>query len=238
MARSRRSSSGRNTRITAAMRRTRLRERAARDRAREAAAKETLRRESAAARETARERLFAAARARTQAIKAGRRGEHEAAARLHETAAELTRQRREAERGTAAYQRWLKSLVTPAKRRSPYQRRVVSGAVRQIERAEAAATLSDAQAIEQAKLRLRQTFPNSENYDNAFAALDYQPEVARALLALSGRQLWDLANDPSKKDTGITFSIRLRRLARTDVITSGVNPLFYHGEQSRFQYGI
>ncbi len=129
MARSRRTS-----RETLQRQRQRQRERSARDRAREAAAKETLSASKAASQRSAREHLFTAARARTQAIKAGRHGLPEAAALLRETAAEQVRLQREAERGAAADRRWLKSLVTPAKRRTTYQRRVASGAVRQVER--------------------------------------------------------------------------------------------------------
>jgi hypothetical protein len=161
------------------------------------------------------------------------------AARARTRAAE--REARQAERYAARNRRLLTQFQTRPSRRTPYQRRVVSSVIRQIERGEGAGNLTDAQAIEQAKLRLRQVFPNSENYDNSFARLDYLPELARTLLTLSDRALRALVRANPKNDPAI-FNKELARLTNQEPLSLPVlvtgNPLFYHGDASRVQYGI
>lgn len=182
-----------------------------------------------------------------------RRRGSEIAKAATERVRQIEREAREAEKAAARERRLLAHFLTRPARRTPYQRRVVSGVTRQIERGERpsiaravesefarVARLTDAQAIEQAKLRLRQTFPNSENYDNSFWQLDSLPEIARALLPLSNNNLWQLigANPKTANDPTI-FIEELVRLTRREppVIITG-NPLFYHDNAARVQYGI
>jgi hypothetical protein len=182
-----------------------------------------------------------------------RRRGSEIAKAATERAAQLERQYRQDEKAAAASRRALAKFLIAPSRRTPYQRRIVSGVTRQIEHGERpsiaraieserarVARLTDAQAIEQIKLRLRQVFPNSENYDNSFADLDYLPEIARAMLLLSDDDLWQLidANPKTANDPTI-FIKELERLTRREppVLITG-NPLFYHDNAARVQYGI
>jgi hypothetical protein len=205
---------------------------------------------------SARARLRAAEKAAEEAAYAGRVYQRSAAARMREQARRLTREARQSAREAARERRALAHALIRPSRRTPYQRRVVSGVIRQIERGERpsiaralqskrayVASLTDGQAIEQTKLRLRQVFPNSENYDNSFADLDYLPEFARAMLLLSDDDLWQLirANPKTANDPTI-FIKELARLTKVEPLSLPVlvtgNPLFYHDNAARVQYGI
>jgi hypothetical protein len=182
-----------------------------------------------------------------------RRRGSEIAKAATERATQLERRYRQDVKAAAASRRALAQFLIAPSRRTPYQRRVVSGVTRQIERGERpsiaralqskpayVASLTDAQAIEQTKLRLRQVFPNSENYDNSFADLDYLPEIARILLTLSDRALWVLVHaNPKTANDPVIFNKELARLTNQEPLSLPTgNPLFYHGEASRVQYGI
>ena len=185
-----------------------------------------------------------------------RRRGSETAKAAAEHVAQLERRYRQDVKAAAASRRALANFLIAPSRRTPYQRRIVSGVTRQIERGERPsiaraveserariARLTDTEAIAQIKLRLRQMFPNSENYDNSFSELDSLPEMARVLLPLSDNNLWQLiranaktANDP------IIFLKELARLTKQDLVSLPVvvtgNPLFYHDAAARVQYGI
>jgi hypothetical protein len=185
-----------------------------------------------------------------------RRRGSEIAKAATERAAQLERRYRQDVKAAAASRRALAQFLIAPSRRTPYQRRVVSGVTRQIERGERpsiaralqskrayVASLTDAQAIEQTKLRLRQVFPNSENYDNSFADLDYLPEIARALLPLSDNNLWQLIRaNPKTANDPASFDQELARLTKQEPLSPPVlvtgNPLFYHDAAARVQYGI
>jgi hypothetical protein len=205
---------------------------------------------------SARARLRAAEKAAEEAAYASRVFQRSAAARMREQARRLTREARQSAREAAGERRALAHALIRPSRRTPYQRRVVSGVTRQIERGERpsiaravesertrVARLTDAQAIKQIKLRLRQMFPNSENYDNSFWQLDSLPEIARALLPLSDNDLWQLihANPKTANDPTI-FIEELARLTKVEPLSLPVlvtgNPLFYHDNAARVQYGI
>lgn len=194
------------------------------------------------------------ARTAREIIYRGRFFGRAAAARLRAQQREIERQARADIREAARARRALVKFLTPPRKRTAYERRVVSDVTRQVARGERPsiaralqsersriASLSDAQAIAEAKLRLRQEFPNSENYDNSFAALDYLPDLARILLTLSDRALWALVRANPKNDPAV-FNKALARLTKQEPLSLPVlvtgNPLFYHGEASRVQYGI
>jgi len=141
--------------------------------------------------------------------------------------------RAEAREGARARRTLAKFQIRPGER-TAYQRRVVSETTRQIERLVQTSSFTDKQVIEQAKLRLRQMFPNAENYENPFVSLDYDADLARAILPLSNNQIWQLI----RQRTGADFSRTLIRLRGSNVPLFSANPLFYHGEASRVQYGI
>jgi hypothetical protein len=205
---------------------------------------------------SARARLRAAEKAAEEAAYASRVYQRSVAAHMREQARRLTREARQSAREAARERRALAHALIRPSRRTPYQRRVVSGVARQIERGERpsiaraveserarVARLTDAQAIEQIKLRLRQMFPNSENYDSSFWHLDSLPEIARALLPLSDNNLWQLihANPKTAYDPTI-FIKELARLTKVEPLSLPVlvtgNPLFYHDNAARVQYGI
>jgi hypothetical protein len=173
-----------------------------------------------------------------------------------EQATRLEQQYRQDVKAAAASRGALANFLIAPLRRTPYQRRVVRGVTRQIERGERPsiaraveserariARLTDAQAIAEAKLRLRQVFPNSENYDNSFADLDYLPEIARVLLLQPNKAFWVLihANPKTANDPTI-FNKELARLTKVEPLSLPVlvtgNPLFYHDNAARVQYGI
>jgi hypothetical protein len=165
-----------------------------------------------------------------------------------ERAAQLERRYRQDVKAAAASRRALAQFLIAPSRRTPYQRRVVSGVARQIERGERPriaraiessdtriARLSDAQAIAEIKLRLRSMFLNSENYDNAFERLHYMPDVARVLLGMSDSQLWTLV----RQREGADFNRELAHMLRVQLppVLVSVNPLHYH-DSSRTDFGI
>jgi len=158
------------------------------------------------------------------------------AARKRATAAlrEAERTYRAEAREGARWRRGLAKFQIRPSERTAYQRRVVSETTRQIERLVQTSSFTDKQVIEQAKLRLRQIFPNAENYENPFVSLDYGADLARAILPLSNNQIWQLI----RQRTGADFSRTLIRFRGSDVPWYSANPLFYHGEASRVQYGI
>jgi hypothetical protein len=205
---------------------------------------------------SARARLRAAKKAAKEAAYASRVYQRSAAARIREQARRLTREARQTAREAARERRALAHALIRPPRRTPYQRRVVSGVTRQIERGERpsiaraveserarVARLTNTQAIEQIKLRLRQMFPNSENYDNSFWQFDSLPEMARALLPLSDNNLWQLAHaNPKTANDPLIFLKELTQLTKQDLLSLPVvisgNPLFYHDAAARVQYGI
>jgi|SRR6516225_4243415 hypothetical protein len=148
-----------------------------------------------------------------------------AAARLRAQQREIERQARADIREAARARRALVKFLTPPRKRTAYERRVISGITRQVARGErpsiAAAVrsgradtfaaiqrLPDSEAIKRVKLRLRQVFPNSANYDGGeFHSLDYMPDTARALLTLSDDQLDRLI----RRKTGVEFGQMLDR---------------------------
>jgi hypothetical protein len=174
-----------------------------------------------------------------------------AAARLRAQQRELERQVRadlqEAKRARQA----LAKFLTPVGKRTADERRVVSGVTRQIARgeppsiakairsgrAEKLATtrrLSDSDAIKRAKLRLRQVFPNSANYDGGdFSGLDYMPDHARALLTLTDRQLHQLI----RQKTPFEFNQMLDKLMNTEMDKPSFPPIWYRFDD-KYQYGI
>src|SRR6202022_651255 len=147
----------------------------------------------------------------------------------------------------AGNERPLQFLRVPAARRSSYQRRNVSRA-RQIERGERPnlgtavesnrariARLTDEQVIEQFQLRVRQLWPNSENYENSFRRLDHLPDLVRVMSTLSDSQLRTLI----VQREGADFNIELAHMMRVQMAPVAVtrNPLHYH-DSSRTDYGI
>jgi hypothetical protein len=141
--------------------------------------------------------------------------------------------RAEAREGARARRALSKFQIRPSER-TAYQRRVVSESTRQIERVAQTITLSDHQVIQQAKQRLLQIFHNAENYEDPFVGLDYGADLARAILPLSNNQIWQLM----RQKTGADFNAILMRFRGGNVPLYSTNPLFYHGEASRVQYGI
>jgi hypothetical protein len=205
---------------------------------------------------SARAKGRAAQKAAKEAAYVGRIYQRSAAARVQEQARRLTREARQSAREAARERRALAHALIRPSRRTPYQQRVVRGVTRLVQRGERPsiaravesnrvriARLTDAQAIAEAKLRLRQVFPNSENYDNSFADLDYLPGLARILSTLSDRALWQLIHANSKTVNDPTIFIKeLARLIKQEVLSLPVvvtgNPLFYHDAAARVQYGI
>ena len=169
-------------------------------------------------------------------------------ARIRETARSIELKAREDARAATRDRRLLAHFFTPAKRRTTYQRRVVGSVTRQVERGERPSaqstvgrerarisSLSDAQAIEQFQRRLRQVFPNSENYENSFWRFDHLPDLARVMLPLSDNQLRILI----VQREGADFNMELARMMRVQMAPVMVtkNPLHYH-DSSRTDYGI
>jgi len=226
--------------------RLKLRQRAAR--ARDAATKSFLRSEIAAAKKTVRSQRRQADLLARQASILGRGRTAATRATIASQATALRRQAREIERAAAAeYERPLQFLRVPAARRSSYQRRNVSRA-RQIERGERPnlgtavesnrariARLTDEQVIEQFQLRVRQLWPNSENYENSFRRLDHLPDLVRVMSTLSDSQLRTLI----VQREGADFNIELAHMMRVQMAPVAVtrNPLHYH-DSSRTDYGI
>jgi hypothetical protein len=163
-----------------------------------------------------------------------RRRGSEIAKAATEHARQLERQYRQEVKDAAASRRALAKFLIAPSHRTSYQRRVVRDFTRHIERARAA-RLTDAQAIEQVILRLRQVFPNSENYENSFSQLAYMPEVARVLVSLSDNQLWTLI----RQRKGFGFNRELAHMMRVQLapVMVSVNPLHYH-DSSRTDFGI
>jgi hypothetical protein len=214
-------------------------------------AKATLRSVENTAKARARKAEREIARTAREVAYQGRYFGRTAAARLHAQQRELERQARAELREAARARRALAKFLTPAGKRTAYERRVVSGVTRQIARgeppsiakalrsgrAEKLATigrLSDSEAIERAKLRLRQVFPNSANYDGGeFHSLDYVPEIARAVLSLSNDQI----NVLIRRKTAAEFAATLDRMMNTEVEKSSAHPLWYRFDD-KYQYGI
>jgi|ERR1700730_8502925 len=95
--------------------------------------------------------------------------------------------------------------------------------------------LTDDQVVEQFQLRLRQVFPNSENYENSFRSFDTLPDLARVLSTMSDNQLRTLI----VQREGADFNMELAHMMRVQIAPVMVtkNPLHYH-DSSRTDYGI
>jgi hypothetical protein len=214
-------------------------------------AKATLRRVENNAKARARRADREIARTAREVAYQGRYFGRVAAARLRAQQRKLEQQARADLREAARARRALAKFLTPAHKRTAYHRRVVSAISRQVQRGEplsiaravrteranevaAIERLSDTDAIERAKRRLRQVFPNSANYDGGdFPALDHMPDTARALLRLSEGQI-DLLI-PQK--TGVQFGLTLDRMMKRDMEKPSTNPLWYRFDD-KYQYGI